>query len=82
MSCRSGCKERNHSSYVECLRSARIRIGAEGHQDFKAVMSELNTYVDARRQGVQPLNTTTAATRYAMASSEKTGKAFDAAVDL
>lgn len=80
MACRSGCRDQSHRSYGECLRSAGIRIGAQGH-NFKATMSELDAYVDARRQGVQPATTSRVHTDTAMEVSQRTGRAFDAGGD-
>lgn len=77
MACRSGCKERDHRSYGECLRSARITV-TPLDSNSKAVMSELGAYVDARRQGVQPATTSRADTDVAMMVSDKIGRAFDA----
>lgn len=78
--CRSGCREGTHVSYGDCLRSARVRVGSA--VDFKSVMSELDAYVDARRQGVQPASTARDSTEYAMARSDHAGVAFDAAVSV
>lgn len=78
--CRSGCLEGTHATYADCLRSARIRVGSA--LDFKSVMSELDSYVDARRQGVQPASTARDSTEYAMARSDSAGRAFDAAVEV
>jgi len=75
--CRSGCRTKDHQSWGECLRAANLTItpadsGAKPH-DF-----ELQSYYDARRQGIQPASTKLEATRAAVAISEKRGTAFDA----
>lgn len=77
MACRSGCRERIHRSYGECLRAARITV-APLDSNSKEVMSELSAYVDARRQGVQPATTGLRHTQAAMEVSQRTGEAFDA----
>lgn len=77
MGCRSGCRTRDHRTYGECLRSARILLGPQDTNS-KAVMNELSSYIDARKQGVQPASTRLAHTQVAMEVSQRTGTAFDA----
>ena len=75
--CRSGCRTQDHASWGDCLRAARLTItpantGAKAH-DF-----ELQSYANARRQGIQPAGTKLAQTQAAVAISEIRGAAFDA----
>jgi hypothetical protein len=51
-----------------------MQIRAWAHAQEK----ELNTYADARRQGVQPRSTKTADIKRAMRISDSTGKAYQA----
>jgi hypothetical protein len=75
--CRSGCKERNHRTYGECLRSARVRttFAATPNNSWD---SELELYSKARAEGIQPDSTSTQATMEAIAFSDKHGTAYDA----
>lgn len=63
MTCRSGCKTKNHVSYAECLRSAGTRVAytnSAGGWDYskqKAWDSELSEYRSLVDQGVQPPGT-------------------------
>lgn len=72
------------ATFGECLRRKGIRIGycqsAKGH-DYsrqRAWDRELDLYRDARRQGIQPGGTSTVASEFAIAMSEKSGEAFNA----
>lgn len=78
-SCGGGC-----ATFGECMRRKRVRVGycrstfgLDSTRD-KNLTRELDLYRDARRQGVQPAGTTTAATRFALDNSDKLGKAWDA----
>ena len=75
--CRSGCRTRNHSSYGECLRDANpvVNLKATPNNSWDR---ELETYRDARSQGIQPATTRLADVHQALDVSDKTGVAFDA----
>lgn len=82
MSCRTGCKTKNHSSWGECVRVSGLQLNAgEAKHDsfnFRRWDNELQLYRDARAQGIQPAGTTTAKIRQALDISDKTGKAYNA----
>lgn len=75
--CRTGCQTRDHASYAECLRAANpvVNLKATPHNAWDR---ELETYRDARSQGIQPASTKMAAVRQALDISDRTGVAFDA----
>lgn len=77
MSCRSGCRTKNHKSYAECLRAANART-VMGAQVRSKTDRELAAYRDARKAGIQPAGTTQAAIDAANAVSDRYGAAFDA----
>jgi hypothetical protein len=87
MSCASSCKAPGtHSSYGECLRSKGIAVtGLEStnpsfsRDRSKAWDSELALYESAVKQGIQPATTERKDIEYAIAQSDSTGVAFDAA---
>lgn len=79
--CRAGCRERNHDSWGQCLKAAKLTVtpaesGAKAH-DF-----ELQSYYNARKQGIQPASTRLASTQAAVAISERSGVPFDAGKDV
>lgn len=75
-------QERTHPEYVEgcfgckaaTLNLANTQVRAWAHAQEK----ELNSYADARRQGVQPRSTKTADIKKAMRLSDKLGMAVQA----
>lgn len=62
--CRSGCPTQEHTSYIECLRSAGLRVAytnsANGWDYSKQQKwdRELSRYRDLRESGVEPEGTT------------------------
>lgn len=81
MPCRTGCLTKDHANWGACLKAARLTVtpaetGAKAH-DF-----ELQSYYDARKQGVQPAGTRLHQTQAAMAISEMRGTAFDAGKEV
>src|SRR5579864_2421059 len=75
--CRTGCKTKDHVSWGDCLRAANLTV-TPVESGAKSVDFELQSYHDARMQGVQPASTRLESTKVAMAISEKRGTAFDA----
>ena len=79
---------RNHSDYVDdcfaCkLRTLELNTGDAGRADSmsqKKWDKELQSYRDARGQGIQPAGTSTAQIQAAHEASEKIGKAYNADV--
>ena len=86
MSCASSCKTQDCPSYGHCLRSKGLAVtGLEStNPSFsrdrqKAWDSELDLYESAVKQGIQPETTNRKDIERAIATSDKTGAAFDAA---
>lgn len=77
MSCRSGCRTKNHKSYAECLKAANAKT-MMGAVVRRSTESELEAYRRARAAGIQPAGTTHAAIDAANATSDRYGAAFDA----
>lgn len=78
--CRTGCKEKSHASYAECLRSAAPQVGPMWTRS-KETHRDLNAYVEARRQGVQPDGTRSHQIERAMRISDATGVAYNGGLD-
>lgn len=55
--CRTACVSRDHKTFGECARAARLQLGDLGSGEKKAVDLRLNTYAEARRLGLQPPGT-------------------------
>lgn len=81
---RCGCGG-GHKTFGECVRNKGLRI--EGCRDAvggadrtrqKKWDAELQSYRDARAQGIQPATTKTKDIERAVRMSEKAGKAYDA----
>ena len=80
--CRSGCKEKNHESYVECLKASNLQIntgdaGRSESMTAKKWDGELEAYRKARAEGIQPSGTTMKAINEAKAASDKLGTAYN-----
>jgi hypothetical protein len=83
--CRTGCTEKNHESYIECLKASNLQIntGDAGRAETmtsKKWDGELKAYRDARAEGIQPAGTTMKAINEAKAASDKLGAAYNADV--
>jgi len=84
--CRSGCTEKNHKTYIECLRASNLQINtgdagrAESPLTAKKWDNELEAYRNARAEGIQPAGTTMKAINEAKAASDKLGAAYNADV--
>lgn len=81
---RCGCGE-GHETFGQCLRAKSLKIegcrSATGGPDRtrqKAWDAELQSYRDARAQGIQPATTRTRDIRRAVEISDRRGSAFDA----
>ena len=75
--CRTGCRTKDHSSYAECLRAAKVQA-TPMWTNSKQIHGELAQYADARRQGIQPAGTRPHQVEAAVRASEDAGKAWDA----
>jgi hypothetical protein len=79
--CSSTCVTKDHRTFGECLRSKNLQLNpnlADTGRS-KAWDGELQSYRDARRQGVQPAGTTKAKVEEAMRISDATGQAYQGA---
>ena len=82
MTCRTGCRTKDHESYDECLKDAGVgtylvkaSMGQDGTEQ-KRWDRELNSYYNARMEGIQPDGTTTAKIDQAKELSDKAGAAY------
>lgn len=75
--CRSGCKEKSHASYAECLRAARPSAHLFALEQAGVTRDE-RLYRRARAEGIQPAGTTARQTLEATAFSDRYGVAYDA----
>lgn len=82
MTCRSGCRTKDHASYHECLRAANTTTylaspskGLDGTAQ-KRWDKELADYRSARRQGIQPDGTTSRKIEEAVRLSDAAGAAY------
>lgn len=82
MTCRSGCRTKDHASYHDCLRDAGVRTylaspskGLDGTVQ-KNWDRELHLYREARRQGIQPDGTTRRKIEDAVRRSDEAGAAY------
>lgn len=79
--CSSACLTRDHRTFGECMRSKNLQLNPNlaDTSASKKWDSELESYRNARRQGVQPAGTTQAKVDEAMRISDITGKAYQGA---
>jgi hypothetical protein len=82
VTCRSGCKTREHTSYAECLRAAGTRVAycdSSTGSDFSAQKRwdrELDAYRSVRKEGIQPEGTTMGKIEHAVRESDRVGAAY------
>lgn len=55
--CRTACSSKDHASWGECARAAKLQLGDLGTGAKAHVDLRLNTYAEARRLGLQPAGT-------------------------
>lgn len=60
MSCRTGCRTRDHTSWGACARAMGLQIGDLGRGVAAATDRRLTAYATARGLGLQPPSTHTA----------------------
>jgi hypothetical protein len=84
--CRTGCKEKNHETYIECLRDSNLHVNtgdagrAQSSMTAKKWDKELDAYKAARAEGIQPAGTTMRAINEARDASDRLGAAYNADV--
>ena len=82
--CRTGCLTRDHASWGECARGARLRVGwMESTNGLSRaaetkMQGELSEYRELRKQGIQPAGTTRHHLEEAKRVSDTVGKAYNA----
>ena len=82
--CRTGCPTQDHASWGECARQSSMRIAyanSANGSDYTAQKRwdrELDSYAEARSQGIQPKTTKSRDIQAAVEISNKTGTAFNA----
>lgn len=85
MTCREGCKTKDHESYAQCLRSARVTVTATINSQFQGMWektkSDLSAYQTARANGIQPGGTSAEKVRQAESASRMLGRPYDANTD-
>lgn len=85
MTCRSGCRSKDHGSYAECLRAANISSNElmnnpKAHL-YAKTKADLAAYQSARRNGIQPEGTTVEKVKAAQAATERLGRPYNAEKD-
>lgn len=78
--CSSACLTKDHRTFGECMRSKSLQLkpNLSDTSTTKAWDGELESYRNARRQGIQPAGTTQAKVDEAVQASETSGVAFQA----
>jgi hypothetical protein len=81
--CRTGCKEKSHETYIECLQASNLQIntgdaGRAENMSAKKWDGELKAYRDARAEGIQPAGTTMKQIVAAKKASDTLGAAYNA----
>ncbi|MFJ2650870.1 hypothetical protein ACIO1C_29645 [Streptomyces sp. NPDC087420] len=82
MTCSTGCKTQDHTSYAACLSDKAVKTflaspskGLDGSTQ-KRWDAELSAYRNARSEGIQPDGTTMRKVTEAVKASDKTGMAY------
>lgn len=82
--CTSSCLSRDHESWGACVRDKGLRVGWAASASGLDLSTQkkwdkaLDSYRDARAQGIQPSSTRPDAVRRAVEISNSTGSAFQA----
>jgi hypothetical protein len=75
VTCRTGCRTKDHASWGECARQSGMQVGDLGRGVAATTDRRLNAYADARKQGIQPQGTQEWQTRLAVEKADRTGVA-------
>lgn len=79
MACASTCPTKDHDTFGACVRAKGLHLGdVKGSGQTAARDLRLNSYYDARQQGIQPETTRLRDVQKAVRVSDATGRAFDA----
>jgi hypothetical protein len=82
MACTSSCFTQDHASYGECLRSKNLKTAVSiPGKDYDrsgqpAWDKRIDTYKQARSEGIQPASTRASDIKAAISHSDKTGTAY------
>lgn len=82
MACSSNCTSGPHESYGQCLRAKSLRLGSLNSPGEKQLQKELRMMDECKQYGVVPRTGKERDMVAALHSSEKYGRAFDAAKPL
>ena len=85
MSCRTGCKTKDHANWGDCARAADISLDAVMTSPLKEVFETTNTELPAyrrlRKEGIQPEGTSTSKMNEAMDATKVLGRPYNANTD-
>lgn len=85
MSCRSGCKTKDHATYAECLLAANIKvndiINSPLQSMYEATKQDLAAYQRARANGIQPGGTSLEKVKQAERASQLLGRPYNGEKD-
>lgn len=82
MSCRTGCRTKDHASYAECLRAARVTVDSVINSSmqlmYEDTKKDLRAYEAAKANGLVPAGTTRTKVKEAEAASRLLKRPYDA----
>lgn len=85
MTCREGCRTKDHESYAQCLRSARVTVNATINSQLQGMWektkTDLSAYQTARANGIQPGGTSVEKVRDAESATRLLGRPYNANTD-
>lgn len=85
MSCREGCRSKDHASYAECLRSANVQVNgvvnSPNQSMFETTKRDLAAYAAAKAEGISPMGTSASAVADARAATKMLGRPYEASTD-
>lgn len=82
MTCREGCRTKDHASYADCLKDANPTVASTINSSLQTMWdktkTDLSAYRNARVNGIQPEGTTLAKVRAAESASRALGRPYNA----
>lgn len=85
MTCRSGCRTKDHRSYAQCLQAANVTVNATINSQLQGMWektkTDLSAYQTARANGIQPGGTSAEKVREAESASRMLGRPYNANTD-
>jgi hypothetical protein len=83
--CRTGCQEKNHANYAECLQGANVTIAATLNSPlgaaFNQTKTELKQFREVAGDGMVPEGTTAAKIQAAKDASKLLGRPYNGEKD-